>query len=38
MMETTEHRNRDDLAVVVVVRRDVRDPLSNLLMRPGLLK
>lgn len=36
-MEAAEHRRRDDLAVtnVVVVRRAVRDPLPDSLMRPG---
>lgn len=38
MLEATEHRNDDDLAVVVVVRRGVRDPLLNTLMRPGLVE
>jgi hypothetical protein len=28
-METAEHPNRDDLAVVVVVGRAVRNPLPN---------
>src|SRR5664279_4448379 len=37
-MEAAEHRNDDDLAVVVVVRRGVRDPLLNTLMRPGLVE
>jgi hypothetical protein len=32
-METAEHRNRDDLASVVVVHRANRDPLPNTLMR-----
>jgi hypothetical protein len=32
-METAEHRNRDDLASVVVVHRAIRSPLPNTLMR-----
>jgi hypothetical protein len=33
-MKAAEHRNGDDLAVVVVVRWGVRDPFTNILMRP----
>jgi hypothetical protein len=37
-MKAAEYRNGDDLAVVVVVRRGVRDPLPNTLMRPGFVE
>jgi hypothetical protein len=32
-METAEHRNRDDLASVVVAHWAIRDPVPNTLMR-----
>jgi hypothetical protein len=35
VVETAEHRNRDDLAGVVVVHRPLRDPLPDALMRSG---
>ena len=37
-MKAAEYRKGDDLAVVVGVRRGVRDPLPNTLMRPGLVE
>jgi hypothetical protein len=37
-MKAAQHRNSDDLAIVVVVCRAVRDPLLNTLMRPGFVE
>jgi hypothetical protein len=34
-MQTAEHRNGDDRAGLIVVRRAIRDPLPNTLMRSG---